>query len=45
MKLVPDSPEEKPPFTEGHWNEQGHKTWRTKDYMTCPREPAGTQLA
>jgi len=52
VKLMPDSPWKKTTalYFEGHWNEQpksvqGRKTWRTKDYMTCPRDPAGTQLS
>ena len=52
VKLTPDSPWKKTTalYFEGHWNEQPksgqeHKTWHTKDYMTCPRDPAGTQLS
>jgi len=47
VKLIPDSPWKKTTalYFEGHWNEQGQKTWRTKDYMTCPRNPVGAQLS
>jgi len=52
VKLMTDSPWKKTTalYYEGHWNGQpksgqGQKTWHTKDYMTCPRDPAGTQLS
>jgi hypothetical protein len=47
VKLIPDSPWKKTTalYFEGHWNEQGQKIWRTKDYMTCPRNPVGAQLS
>jgi hypothetical protein len=52
VKLTTDSPWKKTTALsfEGHWNEQPksgqpQKSWRTKDYMTCPREAAGTQLS
>jgi hypothetical protein len=52
VKLMPDSPWKKTTalYFEGHWKEQpksvqGQKSWHTKDYMTCPRDPAGTQLS
>jgi len=52
VKLTPDSPWKKTTALafEGHWNEQPksgqpQKSWRAKDYMSCPREAAGTQLS
>ena len=52
VKLMPDSPWKKTTalYYEGQWNGkpksgQGQKTWHTKDYMTCPHDPPGTQLS
>lgn len=51
VKLVPDSPWKGTTalYFEGHWNSQDkkapQKTWRTKDYMSCPHEVAGTQIS
>ena len=51
VKLVPNSPWEKTSavYLEGHWNsldkKAPQKSWRAKDYMTCPHEAAGTQIS
>jgi hypothetical protein len=51
VKLTPDAPWKKTTalYLEGHWGSQNkkarQKTWRTKDYMTCPRDPSGMQVS
>jgi hypothetical protein len=51
VKLMSDAPWKKTTalYFEGHWNDQDkkarQKTWRAKDYMTCPRDPAGMQVS